>query len=171
MSKNAGAQVTAGDGREGPASPGVRVILFVLFSTAAVAAMACAVLLPEYAALAELRAQSAALAHQLDCEKRLARYNDRLLEGLRTDPVLRARQVMRHYNYTPLHARRIEVPQAGDRSVPERIMRDALSPPAPAENVLVRAGRWLDDETTRTGLTVLSLGLLAISVILFSTRR
>ena len=153
------------------ASPRTRALLFVLLSTAAVAAMGCAVLLPEYAALADLRAECALLAHQLRCEKRLARYNDRLLKGLQTDPVLRARRAMRYYNYIPVHARRVEVPAGPERSVPERIMQEALRPPPAHDNALIRAGRWLDDEATRTALMVLSLGLLAISVILFSTYR
>ncbi|KKK65694.1 hypothetical protein LCGC14_2971560, partial [marine sediment metagenome] len=59
------------------------VFWFVIFAGTAVAALACATLLPEYAALAELKNRQNALAHQVRCEKRLARYNSNLIHGLR----------------------------------------------------------------------------------------
>ena len=145
----------------------VSFVGFALFTSAGMATLACAVLLPEYAGLTDLQTQRDGLAHQVGCDRRLADYNDRLLGGMRVDPVLRGRLAIQHRNYRPTQCRTVQVPEGPASRAPARIAMDARIAPAPQPPRLVRAGRWLDDRQTRTGLIVLSLGMLALAMLLF----
>ena len=144
------------------------LIWFVVFTTVGAGALAAGVLLPDWAALAQLEGQRDALAHHVRCESDLARYNDRLIEGIQEDPVLTARLMIRHANYRPAGCREIDV----DSSLlpdapPERIMHEAHRPPAPPGGVLFRAGQWVRHGPTRSGLVLLGLASLCLGTILF----
>jgi len=142
---------------------------FLAFGAIGTTAVAAAALLPEYAALATLRARRDALAHHVACERKLVRYNDRLIAAMRRDPVLTARLLIRYANYAPPGCR--ELPVDDDRAAvptPVRIMREAACPPAPPDDLAVRAGRWLSHRGTRTGLVLLGLGIITIGWVLFA---
>jgi len=141
--------------------------LSALLMLLALAVLAGAVLLPEYADLAGRKAQDAETARQLACERRLARYQQKLIHARRTDPVLRAREAMRRYNYTPVGCQTVPLAVGIERTVPERIGAEALTPPTVAPDRWARAGVWLADPTTRGSLVLISLGMLAAMLMLF----
>ncbi|MHC4717092.1 MAG: hypothetical protein ACYS5V_08995 [Planctomycetota bacterium] len=132
--------------------------------------LTAAVLGPEYAELVDLRARKAQMAHQLACERRLARYNERLIHGLRTDPVLRAREAIRRRNYTPVGYRTVPLAGGPELSVPQRIGSEAAAGPPRSADVLARAGRWLGHPPTRNALVLISLGMLAATLVLFPSQ-
>jgi len=161
----------------GPASsPAAGAAWFAFFATVGVAAIAAAVLLPEVADLAKLQARRDALAHQLRCEQRLASYYAGLIKGMRTDPVVTARLLMRHANYSPAGCRPLATDPAGRvETVPAQILRQAANPPSPPQGLVVLAGKWLSDPPTRLGLILLGLAVVAAAGWLFGglgrTRR
>ncbi len=144
---------------------------FFVFSTVGVAAMAAAVLLPEYASLARLQRRRDALAYQVAGEEELAGYHDRLILGMEQDPVVAARMSIRHENYSPAGYRPIEIDPA-DRldPVPVQILKEALAPPPPPADPIASAGQWMEHRPTRTGLLVLGLGTLVMGLLLFAGR-
>ena len=145
------------------------LIGFLFFAIAGAAILAGVVVLPELVALAEIEAERDALAHQVECERRLAAYNDRLIEAIDTDPILTARMMMRRGNYHLPGAQELDVPVGDDPgAAPARILAEARQTPPPKEDMLLRAGRWIDDGPTKTSLTVLALGLIAVGVVLFA---
>ncbi len=159
--------IPQGDPANGASASPLGKVLTAVFALIAMTALAAVVLLPEYAELTDLKAREAAFAHQLACEQRLARYNDRLIRGLRSDPVLRAREAMRRHNYTPVGYRTVPLPGRSEATVPQRIGADSLAVPQPAPDVFARAGRWLDDPFTRSSLVLVSLGMLAVMLAMF----
>jgi hypothetical protein len=161
-----------------PAAAGARrsnvagAVWFVVFSTIGVAAVAAALLLPELAALAELEAQRDALAHQLECERKLAAYNERLIRAMDNDPVLTARLLIRYANYSPAGCRQVPIdPSRRDDPVPVQILREAAEPPKRPPSRLATAGQWLSHPPTQTGLILLGLAVVAIAWLLFGVRR
>ena len=153
-------------------SPPARAACFALFAGAGLAILGAVVLLPEYVALARLQARRDALAHQLDCEKRLALYYERTIRAIRTDPDLTTRLMIRHANYRPAGARQAELGAVpGRESVPARLWREAREPPPARQDALVRAGMWLDEPFTQAALVFLSLGLTAFGVMLSCPRH
>ncbi len=143
-----------------------RYAIFALFTAVGVPALACAVLLPEYAVLARLQAQRDALDHQLRCDEKLAAYNGRMIHATRDDPVLIARLMIRHGNYRPTGRETVgadSLPQAP--SVPQRLLREARNPPQRKEpRLMIRAGLWLSDTTTGMCTMLLGLAMLAAGV-------
>jgi len=151
-----------------PASP-LGKLLSALLVLISVGVLAGAVLLPEYADLAALRTREAEMTRQLACERRLARYQRRLIRARRTDPVLRAREAIRRYNYTPVGCLPVPTDLGPEVTVPQRIGVEAVTPPTVAPDPWARAGRWLDDPPTRGALVLLSLGMLAVTLVMFPT--
>lgn len=149
------------------------LFFFVAFATGGVLSLASAVLLPEYATLDSLRASHDKLAHQIDCEGKLATYNDRLIQGMQNDPVLMSRLMMRYANYQPLGVRAVEVESHGaDLTVPERLNLDAHTPPLRQGDPLAVAGSWINENAaTKTSLTVLGLGMMVVGTLMFGVRR
>ena len=146
------------------------LIGFLFFALAGAGILATVVVLPEMVALAAIEAERDALAHQVECERQLAAYNDRLIGAIDTDPILTTRMMMRRGNYKLPGAQEVDVPVGDDPgAAPLRILAEARqTPPPPQENAFLRAGRWIDDGPTKTSLTVLALGLIAIGVVLFA---
>ena len=163
---------TVGSTAEAPGmSPAGRAARFALLTGSGLAILAAIVLLPEYVSLAQLEARRDALAHQLDCEKRLSLYYERTIRAIRTDPELTTRLMIRHGNYRPAGARQAELGAVpGRESIPARLWREAREPPPPRQDALVRAGVWLDEPFTRAALVALSLGLIACGVMLSCPR-
>ena len=141
-----------------------RYAIFALFTAVGVLALACAALLPEYAVLADLRAERDALDHQLRCDEKLAAYNGRMIHATRDDPVLIARLMIRHGNYRPIGCETIGVDSVPPAlSVPQRLLREARNPPQRKEpRLMVRAGLWLSDTTTGGCMILLSLAMIVI---------
>lgn len=146
------------------------IVGFALFTAAGVLTLACAVLLPEYAVLADLQARRAEFARQVSCDEKLADYNERMMLAARDDPVLIARLMIRHSNYRPAGSETVEMkPVRPELSVPERILAEARTPlqreePSPLP---VQAGIWLADTTTDRYMIFLGLAMLAAGVALF----
>jgi hypothetical protein len=155
----------------GRSSSAAGLFWFMLLSLTGLCALASAVLLPEYAALLELEGRRDALAHQVQCEQRLAAYNDRLIRAMETDPVLRTRLMMRHCNYRPARFQTlpVDLPPA-ELAVPSRILQEAMLPPAPREDAFAAAGRRLSDPLQRTGVVVVSLLMVAAALFFFAPR-
>ncbi len=156
-------------GREG-LSPIARAIGFVLFAGPGLAVLAAVILLPEYTALTRQRTRRDALAHVIDCEKRLPDYYERKADAFRTDPDLTVNVLIRHANWRPAAAREANVPLAGSLSVPEKLAALARTPPPPRDDGFIRAGKWLDEPLTQIALIVLSLGMVAGSMAMFGPR-
>ena len=153
-------------------SPAGRAVCFALFVGGGMVTLAAVVLLPEYAALAELRAHRDTLAHQLECEAKLAVYNGRLIRAIQNDPVLAARLLMRHGNFRPVGCETIGTDaDAAGPTVPARLKQEAMTPPARPPDALCAAGHWLDHRHTRLSLLALAIGATAVGMILFSPRR
>lgn len=160
-----------GAARAGPMSPAGRAACFALFVGAGVATLAAVVVLPEYAALTELRGQRDRLAHHLECEKKLVIYNDRLIHAVQTDPVLAARLLMRHGNFRLTGCERVKIEtNSSGLPVPAKLKQEAMTPPVRAPDAFCRAGRWLNDSPTKFGLLVLALGAMAVGIVLFGPR-
>ncbi len=142
---------------------------FIIFTAVGVLTLAGAVLLPEYAALVDIRAKRDVLAHHVRCEEKLTAYSDRMIRAVQDDPVLLARLMIRHGNYRPMGCETVKFDSAPpDRSVPQRILDEALNPPQPNENRhLVRAGLWVNDPATSVSLILLAMGILTAGVVLF----
>ncbi len=153
-----------------PASPLTRAVGFAMFTLVGVAALAAAILGPEYAALASIRQRCAVLEHQVRCEQRLARHNDRLIAGMRTDPDLTTLLLIRQGNYRPAGAIDLE-PTGTDESFRQRLLREARNPPVAPRSFLARAGDWLDDPLTRCALILLAMGTLASGVVVWGPWR
>jgi hypothetical protein len=149
------------------------LFFFVAFTAGGVLSLASAALLPEYAALQGLRAGRDNLAHQIDCEAQLATYNDRLIQGMQSDPVLMSRLMMRYANYQPLGVRAVEVESHGaSLTVPERLNLDAHTPPLRPGDPLAVAGSWINENAaTKTSLTLLGLGMMVVGTLMFGVRR
>ena len=151
--------------------PPGRAVRFALLTGSGLAILAAIVLLPEYVSLAHLEARRDALAHQLDCEKRLSLYYERTIRAIRTDPELTTRLMIRHGNYRPVGAHQAELGSVtGRESVPGRLLREAREPPPPRQDALVRAGLWLDEPFTQAAMVALALGLMASGVMLSCPR-
>jgi len=152
-------------------SPAGRALCFAAFVGLGLATFSAVVILPEYAALAELGSQRDALAHRLECEKKLSVYNDRLIHAIQTDPVTAARLLMRHGNFRRQGCEVVGL-RSGARppAVPDRLLREAGTAPPAADGTLCRAGRWLNDRWTSFSLLALSLGSIAAGMILFGRR-
>ena len=153
------------------ACPLVRGVCFALFIGVGLATFAGVVSLPEWADLTELKAQHQALAHHLDCEKRLAVYNERLIHSIQTDPVLAGRVLMRHGYYQRVDCQTVAIEPAHPApTVPARLLDEAGAAHARADDSLSRAGRWLADRPTALSLMALSVGMIAAGVVLFGPR-
>ena len=153
-------------------SPITRAVGFFVFTAAGIAALAAVVILPEYMQMVDLENQRQALAHRLACEQKLAQYNQQLIEGVQSDPVLATRLLMRHGNYRLAGAQEVQTP--GNRpisTVPYKLLEDSLNPPPPKRDELYRWGCWLDDGSTRFYVLLLSLGVLMCGMLLFGPRR
>jgi len=143
-------------------------VAFAAFTGLGLATLAAVVLLPEYAALARLRARRDALARRVDCERRLLAYNDRLIRAQQTDPVLAARLMIRHGRYRPVHYKAWRVSASRPMEpVPERIWQEASAAVSPPRGAAYRAALWLEESRTRTSLMILALGAIAVGVLLF----
>lgn len=152
-------------------SPLGRAVCFALFVGGGMATLAGVVLLPEYAALADLRAQRDTVAHHLDCEKKLTVYNDRVIGAIQNDPVLAAQLLMRHGNFRLAGCERVELAAVSIRPpVPVRLRMEAAAPPPRHDDALCRAGRWLDHRPTKVSLLALALGMTAVGMVLFGPR-
>ena len=146
-----------------------RAIGFVLFAGPGLAVLAAVILLPEYAALTRQRTRGDALAHVIDCETRLSDYYERKADAFRTDPDLTVNVLIRHANWRLADAREADVPPgAAGVSVPEKLAALARTPPPRRDDRFVRAGKWLDEPFTQIALIVLSLGMVAASMAVFS---
>ena len=145
---------------------------FGLFTVAGVLALACAVLLPEYAVLADLQVRRDVLGHQVRCDEKLADYNGRMIRATRDDPVLIARLMIRHGNYRPVGCETVEMDSLPPApSVPQRLLREARNPPQRREPSLpVRAGLWLADTTTGGCIILLALAMIVAGAALFPQR-
>lgn len=141
---------------------------FAVFSAVGILTLAGVVILPEYAALADLQAGRDALAHQVRCEEKLVAYDDRMIRATQDDPVLIARLMIRHSNYRPAGCETVEVaPAQSDLSVPQQLLDEARTLPPRQDNrlLLVRAGFWLADPTTSRSMILLALAMLVIGAI------
>jgi len=155
-----------------PSSPAAGLFWFVLFATVAAGMLAAAVLGPEYVQLADLQARRDGLAHQADCEDRLAAYNHKLIEALRDDPVLRTRMLIRHGNFRPAGLRAVQVdPASVELPAPRRIGMDAQRPQVPPQDNWLAAAEWIAQPTMRSCFLAGGLVLLAATVILFGPSR
>lgn len=156
---------------EPPTSRAAGIVWFYVFSTVGVVAVAAAVLLPEYSEVNRLQTRRDAHAHQLECDKQLAVYNERKIRAMRQDPDMAARMLIRYANYSPAGYQPIafDLEQKPD-ATPMRILKDAGAPPQPKYDPLVVAGNWMDDRPTRTSLIFLGLGTLAMGLILFGSQ-
>ena len=144
---------------------------FLVFAAVGAAAVAAAVLLPEYVTLAKLQAKRDALGHQVECEGRLAAYNDRLIGAMETDPVVTARLLIRYANYSPSGFREVPIdPACLDDPTPVKILADAANPPKRPQGLLAVVGKRLFDPSMRMGLIALGLGTIAIGWLLFGVR-
>ncbi len=163
---------TDGAERSRPMSPVGRALCFVLFVGGGLGTLAAVVVLPEYAALAELHDQRDALARHLESDKRLAIYNDRLIHAIQNDPVVAARLLMRHGNYRLAGCEKIAAAAQPQQSlsVPARLRLEAMTPPARAADPLCQAGRWLDEGRTKFSLLALAIGAIAVGMLLFGPR-
>jgi hypothetical protein len=153
-------------------SPTTRAVGFFVFTAVGIAALAAVVVLPEYMQMVDLENQRQALTHRLACEQKLAQYNQQLIEGVQSDPVLATRLLMRHGNYRLAGAQEVQAP--GNRpisTVPYKLLEDSLNPPPPKRDELYRWGYWLDDGSTRFYCLLLSLGVLVCGMLLFGPRR
>jgi hypothetical protein len=147
-------------------SPGARLVCFVLFVGAGLASFSAAVILPEYVSLSELQAQRDALSHQLECEKKLTVYNDRMIRAIQSDPVLAARLLMRHGNYRLADCETVQARSgSAGPSVPDRLLREAAARATPSTGLISRAGRWMDDRSTKLGLMLLAAAMVAAGMI------
>lgn len=150
-----------------------RLFFFVVFTAAGLISLGSAAILPEYAALVDLRAGHDNLAHQIDCEQRLCEYNRRLSDALQSDPVLMSRLMMRYGNSQPVGVRALEVEsRGGNLAVPQLLNLESLTPPPRQDNVYSSTGRWINQSPgTKTSLTVLGLGLIVVGTFMFGVRR
>ncbi len=148
------------------------IAVFALFTAAGVLVLACAVLLPEYAVLADLQTRRDVLAHQVGCDEKLAAYNGRMIRATREDPVLIARLMIRHGNYRPAGRETVEMNSLPPvPSVPGRLLREARNPPQRRESSMpARAGLWLADTTTSECMILLALAMIVAGVALFPQR-
>jgi hypothetical protein len=146
-----------------------RGILFAMFAGLGVGGLAASVLLPELATMEVLQAKRDALAHQLDCERNLATYNDRLIERLPTDPILRTKVLARHENYAPAGMKPLDI-YCPDEPIPQRILREARTPPPPLLSAWAVWGIRLNDANTRTAMMLVSLAVFASAFLLFLPR-
>jgi hypothetical protein len=155
------------DSGVGPKRSAGRYVIFAFFTTVGLLALACTILLPEYAALDSLQAQRDALAHQVKCDEKLSAYNDRMICATQDDPVLIARLMIRNGNYRPAGCETIEMTSVpSEQSVPERLLREAGNSPQRKEPRLpVRAGLWLADTTTSRCMILLALAMIVTGAI------
>ena len=144
-----------------------RYAVFALITAAGMLALACAVLLPEYAVLADLQTRRDVLAHQVGCDEKLADYNGRMIRATRDDPVLIARLMIRHGNYRPAGCETVEMESLrSEPSVPQRLLREARNPPQRREPSLpARAGLRLADTTTGGCVILLALAMIVTGAI------
>ena len=149
------------------------IVGFGLFVTVGVLALACAVLLPEYAVLDDLQTRRDVLAHQVGCDEKLVAYNGRMIRATRDDPVLIARLMIRHGNYRPAGYETVEMESLrSETSVPQRLLREASNPPQPREPpISAQAGLWLTDTTTGGCTILLALAMIVVGVLFFGNRK
>jgi hypothetical protein len=119
--------------------------------------------------LARFQQRRDAVAHQLACDQKLVTYNQRLITAIQTDPVLSARYMLRHGNVKPTDVKLMPVPPSrADSSAPARILREATNPPPPKKDVLLQAGKWLEDPATMGSIFLMGLGLIAVAIVFFT---
>lgn len=145
---------------------------FAIFTGVALAVLGAAVLLPEYAATCDLRQRRDAVARQLECDRKLTAYNDRLIWALENDPILLTRLMIRQSNYRLAGSRPIDLPGLAEEvSVPLRLLREARARPAAGDDGPRRGARMIEHRPTRTALALLGGGMLVAGVILFGAHR
>jgi hypothetical protein len=142
---------------------------FLAFIASGLLTLAAIVVLPEYVDLTELELRRQMLDRQLDCDRKLSAYNERLISSIQSDPVLAARLLMRQANYRLTGVTELDV---GDDNrplsyVPRKLLEAAQQPPAVPQDPVYYWGKWLDDGSTRLCLLAMSLGLLASGMLLF----
>ncbi len=152
----------------------VRLIGFIAVAGMALTILAAVVILPAYRQRSLAWADRHRLAQQARLNERLIDYNERLIEAIKTDPVLTQKLLMEQQNYRRPSQRAIPIAEAPlDPSVPRllaaQVAQSAQPPPAPSQRLDQLAQR-VQDPATRRGLLLLA-GLLISAAMIFLGRR
>lgn len=147
---------------------------FFFLSFIGLAAVAMAVLLPEYAELADLQVRQDALEYQIRCEERLAVYQDRTVRATRNDPVLLGRLLIRMGNYRPVDCEVADIRYtSSDLTVPARILREARNPAGftAGNDRLILMAHWLNRPVTNRAFFLSGMVFLATAVLFYGRAR
>ncbi len=166
MAHRPGRKAKTSDESQGIGRACGRAAGFLMLAGAAMGILACVVLVPAYADMAERQYQLERSRADLAEMKSRTAYNDRLIADLPQDPVLIRRLAMSRLNHQPINA----VVVAG-ASAPSGVSLFATSPPHPHS---ATPSRWLMLAATRLrvpglrrGLSVLAVAAMLAAMLLF----
>ncbi len=167
MGRQRGPKVRRRQSRRGGLDAVGRVLGFLMVAGSGMGLLACVVLLPPYASLAQAEYDLRCRRASVDDAEAHIQANDRLIASLPTNQVLTKRLAESQLPVTPQHE--VIIPAASiQKRPPDLIVPQRCQRPSPPPKWLMRAARRLSKPPTRRGLLLLALGALITAVYLFT---
>jgi hypothetical protein len=108
-----------------------------------------------------------ALAAQVETTDRLIDYNEKLIEAVKTDPILTQRLMSQHMNYRPPGEIAVETGAPEDPPIAVLLAAEAPLPPSPPPTLAALAEK-VQNPSTRRGLLAIAGLLMTAAMILFA---
>ena len=141
---------------------------FTIVAGLAVAILATVVIPPAYQRTSAIYGEQAVLASQVRVNNLYIQYTERLIEAIKTDPILTQRLLIQQRNFRRPGETTVTIAGAPEEVPIAQLLAATTTNPAPPQPTMAMLATRVQDPRTRRGLLLLAAVLLTVAMVLFA---